>query len=53
MSLVELKKYLGVDSLEFLSIENLKLILGSEKHCFGCFTEQYPVDKPKESALFE
>lgn len=43
MSVEELRKYLDVDSLEFLSIENLKEILGSDKHCFGCFTEKYPV----------
>ncbi|MDO5615992.1 MAG: amidophosphoribosyltransferase, partial [Cruoricaptor ignavus] len=45
MSTEELKNYLGVDSLEFLSIENLIEILGSDKHCFGCFTEEYPVEK--------
>ncbi|MEJ8597230.1 amidophosphoribosyltransferase [Riemerella anatipestifer] len=45
MSLEELRNYLGVDTLEFLSLENLKAILGSDKHCFGCFTERYPVGK--------
>ena len=44
MSTEELKNYLGVDSLEFLSIENLHDILGSTNHCFGCFTEKYPVE---------
>lgn len=44
MSTEELKNYLGVDSLEFLSIENLQEILGSSNHCFGCFTEKYPVE---------
>lgn len=48
MSKEELRDYLGVDSLEFLSIENLKEILGSDKHCFGCFTEQYPVPKGED-----
>ncbi|SDE02098.1 amidophosphoribosyltransferase [Riemerella columbipharyngis] len=43
MSLKELTKYLGVDSLEFLSMKSLMEILGSDKHCFGCFTEKYPV----------
>lgn len=45
MSKEELKSYLDVDSLEFLSMENLKEILGSSNHCFGCFTEEYPVEK--------
>ncbi|SFI71464.1 amidophosphoribosyltransferase [Kaistella treverensis] len=43
MSVEELRQYLGVDTLEFLSMENLKIILGSSNHCFGCFTEVYPV----------
>jgi amidophosphoribosyltransferase len=43
MTAPELRDYLGVDSLEFLSMDNLKEILGSSDHCFGCFTEIYPV----------
>ena len=41
----EIKKYLGVDSLTFLSIENLKELLTDEGYCFGCFTEKYPVNR--------
>lgn len=41
----ELRNYLKVNSLDFLSLENLYKILGSKNHCFGCFTEKYPVDK--------
>ncbi|MDC8103861.1 MULTISPECIES: amidophosphoribosyltransferase [Chryseobacterium] len=52
MTTEELRNYLGVDSLEFLSTENLKEILGSSNHCFGCFTEQYPVAKGEEVELF-
>jgi amidophosphoribosyltransferase len=52
MTTEELRKYLGVDSLEFLSVENLQEILGSSNHCFGCFTEQYPVVKGEEVELF-
>ena len=52
MSKEELKDYLGVDSLEFLSMESLKEILGSENHCFGCFTEVYPVEKGEAAELF-
>lgn len=48
----ELKNYLGVDSLEFLSLENLIEILGSEQHCFGCFTEKYPVPKGENADMF-
>lgn len=52
MSVEELRRYLGVDSLEFLSMDNLKEILGSDRHCFGCFTEKYPVDKGENIDLF-
>lgn len=52
MSKEELRKYLGVDSLEFLSMENLIEILGSDNHCFGCFTEKYPVPKGDDESLF-
>lgn len=44
----ELAVYLGVDSLDFLSVDNLIEILGSTNHCFGCFTETYPVEKNHE-----
>lgn len=53
MTKEELRKYLGVDSLEFLSMENLKIILGSSNHCFGCFTEKYPVEKGEDEGLFQ
>ena len=43
MSQDELKEYLGVDSLEFLSVDNLIELLGSKNHCFGCMTGHYPV----------
>lgn len=39
----ELKNFLQVDSLDFLKMSNLRSLLGSENHCFGCFTEKYPV----------
>ena len=48
MNKEELRKYLDVDSLEFLSVDNLINILGSPNHCFGCFTEKYPVKNPDE-----
>jgi amidophosphoribosyltransferase len=47
----EIRKYLGVNTLTFLSIENLKAILKDEGFCFGCFNEKYPVNKPEETAL--
>lgn len=52
MSVEELRNYLGVDTLAFLNLKNLKEILGSSNHCFGCFTEKYPVEKGEEVELF-
>ncbi|MFV0304238.1 MAG: amidophosphoribosyltransferase [Moheibacter sp.] len=48
----ELAEYLGVNSLDFLSVENLIKILGSANHCFGCFTEKYPVERNQKKNKF-
>ncbi|NLN32408.1 MAG: amidophosphoribosyltransferase [Flavobacteriaceae bacterium] len=48
----ELVNYLGVDSLDFLSVPNLIEILGSTNHCFGCFTEKYPVERTTQKDEF-
>ena len=47
----EIRKMVNVDSLEYLSLENLdKLTKGSHINgfCKGCFTGKYPVAVPKE-----
>lgn len=41
----DIERILNVDSLEFLSMNNLIDILGSVHYCFGCFTGNYPVQK--------
>lgn len=46
----EIRQDIGVDSLEYLDLENLKEIAkGSnmEDFCFGCFTGEYPIEVPK------
>lgn len=45
MSKEELTEFLGVDSLDFLSVESAVEILGSNNYCFGCLTGKYPVEK--------
>ena len=44
-SVAEIRDYLGVDSLAYLSVEGLlKCCGGTQKSfCVGCFTDQYPV----------
>lgn len=43
----ELTAFLGVDSLDFLSVDSLAEILGSRNYCFGCMTGKYPVERKK------
>lgn len=47
----EIRKEIGADSLEFLSLENLRKIAKDSKvngFCEGCFTAQYPIEVPDE-----
>lgn len=47
----EIRQQIGADSLEFLSLENLRKIAENsnmKSFCEGCFTNQYPVEVPKE-----
>ena len=50
-SVEEVRKIIGADSLEYLSIDSLKAITQKCKIpnlCVGCFTGKYPVEVPKE-----
>jgi len=44
-SVQEIREYLGVDSLSYLSVEGLLKACGGtdRKFCVGCFTDKYPV----------
>jgi amidophosphoribosyltransferase len=44
MSIAEIKNYLNVDSLHYLSIEGLKKVLKNDykNFCFACFNGNYP-----------
>lgn len=47
----EIRQEIGADSLEYLSLENLKEITKDckvENFCNGCFTGKYPIEVPKE-----
>lgn len=45
MSLEDMKTFLGLDSLRYLSLEGLKqsLVPPEGRYCFACFTGEYPV----------
>ena len=47
----EIRQVIGADTLEFLSLDNLKEITKDckvDELCYGCFTHQYPIEVPKE-----
>lgn len=50
-SVEEICKFIGADSLEYLSLENLEKIAQESNckgFCDGCFTGKYPMEVPKQ-----
>uniref|UniRef100_A0A2P2QNX5 amidophosphoribosyltransferase n=1 Tax=Rhizophora mucronata TaxID=61149 RepID=A0A2P2QNX5_RHIMU len=52
MSVEEIRKFIGSESLAFLPFDSLKKVLGkdSPNYCFACFSGNYPV-KPSEAKV--
>ena len=50
MTLEEIRQYLGVDSLGYLSVDSVKKIAAGAgcDFCVGCFTGEYPIEVPRE-----
>lgn len=50
LTVPEIAKEIGVDSLGFISVDNAKKIAESARcgFCTGCFTGEYPVEPPKD-----
>lgn len=50
MSVQEIAKQIGVDSLGFISVDNTKKIAEGARcgFCTGCFTGRYPIEPPKD-----
>lgn len=44
MSVEEICREINADSLDFLTLDNQRAILGHNKFCEGCFTSLYPLD---------
>lgn len=40
----EIRKFIGADSLGYISLEGMKSVLENRKFCFACFTGAYPID---------
>ena len=51
----EIRKYLGVDSLGYLSVESLVECIGIPRNelCIGCITGEYPTDLPGNIEEYE
>jgi amidophosphoribosyltransferase len=50
MGVDDIRRYLGADSLGYLSIEGLRAVEGEDegKYCEACFSGEYPVDPSAE-----
>ncbi|MGE5244489.1 MAG: amidophosphoribosyltransferase [Betaproteobacteria bacterium] len=53
-SLDEITKYLGADSVGYLSLEGLLSAVGTERgsYCTSCYTGKYPVAFPRDEASY-
>jgi amidophosphoribosyltransferase len=53
-SLEEIRKYVGADSLGYLSLEGLLDAVGPQRqhYCTSCYTGQYPVAFPRDESAY-
>jgi amidophosphoribosyltransferase len=53
-TLEEIRKYIGADSVGYLSLEGLLSSVGSRRasYCTSCYTGQYPVAFPRDEAAY-
>ncbi len=53
-SLDEIRRYIGADSLGYLSLEGLLTSVGSTRsaYCTSCYTAEYPVAFPRNQAAY-
>jgi len=56
-SVEEIGKFIGADSLKYLSLESLlKSVNGGQQYCSACFTDRYPIEvhpPERQRELFE
>jgi amidophosphoribosyltransferase len=54
-SLEEIRKYIGADSLGYLSLDGLLTSVGSTRssYCTSCYTAEYPVAFPRNEAAYQ
>ena len=53
-TLDEIQKYIGADSVGYLSLEGLMSAVGTRRtsYCSSCYTGQYPVAFPRNEAAY-
>jgi amidophosphoribosyltransferase len=53
-SLEEIRKYLGADSLAYLSLDGLLAAVGDQRssYCTSCYTARYPVAFPRDAHAY-
>jgi amidophosphoribosyltransferase len=53
-SLEEIRKYVGADSVAYLSLEGLLNAVGAKRpdYCTSCYTGQYPVAFPRDENAY-
>ena len=54
-TLEEIRKYIGADSLGYLSLEGLLVSVGPKRsdYCTSCYTGEYPVAFPRNEAAYQ
>lgn len=54
-TLEEIRKYIGADTLGYLSLDGLLGSVGSEpkNYCTSCYTAEYPVAFPRDQAAYQ
>lgn len=48
MSVDEIQQTIGVDSLGYLPVDELEMLIGGEWYCSACFDGNYPTSVPKD-----
>ena len=53
-TLDEIRRYIGADSLGYLSVDGLLASVGSKRqsYCTSCYTGRYPVAFPRNEAAY-
>ncbi len=51
MTIEQIRRKINADSLDYLSLENLRETLGGNNFCMGCFTGKYPINEVENLSL--